>query len=74
MSLTMAESEAAFWLEHSSPTSQVSLILTGVPHRQAVRLILIFSMPDARNSHLPNVGLGSKPEVSDGNENVRSWG
>ncbi len=39
-----------------------------------VRFNLNFGMPDARKSHRPYVGLGSKPEVSDGNENVRSWG
>ncbi len=27
-------------------------------------------MPDARNPHLPNVRVGSQPEVSDGYENV----
>ncbi len=50
------------------------MVLTGFPHSQGVRLILKFGMPDARNSHLPNVGLGSQPEVSDGRENVGFWG
>ena len=31
---------------------------------------LNFDMPDARKPHLPNVVSGSKPEVSDGHENV----
>ncbi len=39
-----------------------------------VRFNLNFGMPDARKSHRPYVGLGSKPEVSDGHENVGCWG
>ncbi len=38
------------------------------------RLALDSGMPATRKPHRPHVSFGSKPEVSDGHENVRSWG
>ncbi len=45
-------------LEAPSSPAGFSFVLTGFPHSQIARLILNFSMPDAHNLQLPNVGLG----------------
>ena len=39
MSLTMTESEAAFWLEHSSPTSQVIYYCGILPRDRTGKLV-----------------------------------